>query len=109
MISFKFKQPIRGAFAPPVSGTIHARVLAANVAELHVIPALARFVVFSPSAAFWAKFGVADVVAAIPSVDVTDGSAPELNPEAREIPAGATHISLVAGTAAIVSMAFYGG
>ena len=99
----------RRMFAPLPSDSIDARVLAANTAEVHAIPEDAKFVVFAASALFYAKFGSSSgaAAAAIPSTDVTNGSAPEMNPEARTIPEGATHIGLIAPSIAVVTMGFY--
>jgi len=102
------RQYQRGMFAPPPSDTVHARVLAANTAELVAVPAGAMFVVFSATADFYVKFGASEVAAAVPGGDVTDGTASELNPSAREIPDGATHLSLVSAAACTVTLSFYG-
>ena len=107
MRSFLYQFAGRKMFAPLPSDQVDARVLAATTAELHTIPDGARFVVFAASALFYAKFGTSLVAAAIPAADVTDGSAPEMNPEARQIPSGATHISLIAPAATIVTLSFY--
>ena len=47
------------------------------------------------------------VTAAIPAADVTDGSAPMLNPGIRQIPTGVTHIALIAPAATIVTIEVY--
>lgn len=86
---------------------VDARYLAANTAERHTIPSGAKKVFFSGTGTFWAKFGNNSVTAAIPATDVTDGSAPELNPTLRSID-DAGYISLIAPTAdTIVQMAFF--
>lgn len=54
-----------------------ARVLAANTNETHTVPSGARYVVFSADDVFYAKKNGA---ASVPSGDVTDGSASEMNP-----------------------------
>lgn len=96
-----------GILAPVVADYVDARVLAANTAERHTIPAGANFVNFSGDGDFWAKFGDNTVTAAIPSGDVTDGSAPMLNPGTRRIPKGVTSISLIAGAARNVTLEFW--
>lgn len=98
----------RAALAPVVPDYVDARVLAANTSEVFAIPAGARYVVFSFTADFWAKFGTSGVTAAVPSADMTDGAAPELNPAARRIPDGITHLALVAEAAVKGSLSFFG-
>ncbi len=97
----------RGALAPPPSDYIDARVLAGGTVEVHAIPSGAKFVVFSANAEFYAKFGSSTVTTAVPSADVTDGTAPELNPGARMIPQGATHIALISPAGGVVTLSFY--
>ncbi len=99
----------RAAFAPQPADAPIALVLAANVAEVQAIPAGARFVIFSATDHFFARFGTSSAItAAVPVADVTDGTAPELNPAARQIPDGATHIALIASAATTVVLSFYG-
>jgi hypothetical protein len=97
----------RRGFAPLADDYVDARVLAASTAERHTIPTGAKFVVFSADATFYAKFGDVTVTAAVPAADVTDGTGSSVNPEAREIPSGVTHISLIATAATVVTMDFY--
>lgn len=97
----------RLALAPPPADWIDERPLAANVAQRHAIPAGAAFVLFSSSGDFRAKYGDASVVAAIAGGAVTDGSASELNPAARALPEGVTHISMIAPATATVTLSFY--
>jgi len=108
MRSFTDGGQSRRGFAPLASDYIDARVLAAATAERHTIPTGARYVVFSADATFYAKFGDVAVTAAVPAADITDGTASAVNPEAREIPSGVTHISLIAAAATVVTMSFYG-
>jgi len=82
---------------------IDARVLAANTAEAHTVPTGATHVVFSGTADFYVKYGG---TAAVPAADVTNGSASELNPVAREI-RGITSIGLISAATCIVTMCFY--
>lgn len=84
-------------------GWVDARVLAANTAEAHTVPTGATHVVFSGTADFYVNYGAA---AAVPAADVTDGSASELNPVAREI-RGVTSIGLISAATCIVTMAFF--
>ncbi|WP_188411292.1 hypothetical protein [Agaricicola taiwanensis] len=98
----------RGALAPLASDHVDARVLEGGSAETHVLPPGASHVIFSATGDFFAAFGTADVSALVPTGAVTDGAAAMLNPAARRIPAGATHIGLAAAQACIVTMEFYG-
>ncbi len=95
-------------FVPPPSDQVDAQVLSANTAARHTVPDGARYVLFAALGDFWAKFGDGTVTAVIPAGTVADGSAPEPNPAARQIPEGATHISLIATAATTVTLAFYG-
>lgn len=82
---------------------IDARVLAANTAEAHTVPTGATHVVFSGTADFYVNYGG---TAAVPAADVTNGSASELNPMAREI-RGITSLGLISASTCIVTMCFY--
>lgn len=97
----------RASIAPIVSDYIDGRVLAPNTAERHALPAGARFIAFSSSADFYAKFGDSTVTAAVLSGDVTDGTASELNPNVRRIPSTATHVSLISTSACSITMGFW--
>ena len=99
----------RATFAPQPSDHVNAAVLAAATSENQAIPAGAVFVAFGADAIFYAKFGIAGVTAAIPSGDITDGTAPEVNPSVRRIPAGVTHVALISTTAQVVTLSYFGG
>lgn len=86
------------------SDHIDAAVLAIDVAEGFTVPAGAKKVLFSATSNFYCSIGG---TAAVPAADITDGSASELNPSAREVQAGDT-ISLISPSQCIVIMAFYG-
>lgn len=90
-------------FCLPKSSHVDARVLAAGVAEVHQIPANAKYVLFSSNADFYANIGAA---AAVPAADVTDGTASELNPTMRAL-GTATSIGLIAPTACVITMSFF--
>ena len=92
-----------GYVCPQGAGYIDARVLAANVAEVHTVPAGAQRVFFSGTADFYVNFSGA---AAVPATDVTDGSASLLNPTARSI-AGVGTIGIISPCACVVTMEFY--
>lgn len=89
--------------AIPFPTYVDARALGIAANEDHAIPAGAKYVIFSSTADFYAKIGG---TAAIP-VDVTDGSASELNPIVRHISDSATTIGLIAPAACEVTMSFY--
>nr|WP_279308266.1 NAD/NADP transhydrogenase alpha subunit-like protein [Niveispirillum sp. BGYR6] len=87
---------------PPCSASV-AAILTAGTPRLIAVPADARLVLFNATQAFWASFGAA---ATLPTADILDGSAPELNPAARRLE-GVTQIGLAAATDAIVNLLFY--
>ena len=67
------------------------------------MPSDAKYVIFSAEADFYAKKAGTAVV---PSADVTDGTASELNPAGYDIE-GVTTIGLISDTAQTITMAFY--
>ena len=89
--------------AIPQSNYIDARVLAADTAESPEVPAKAKIVLFSSTGNFYLNTRAAAV---IPSGDIIDGSAPELNPIARTVSPGDT-LSVIAPAACIVILAYY--
>lgn len=91
------------SFLPFPSAYIDARVLAANVAESHTIPATATRVILSGTCNFYAKPGG---TAAVPAADVTDGTASDLNPSGYTF-SGQTAIGLIAAETCIVTLRFY--
>jgi hypothetical protein len=107
MRSFTDGDQSRRRFAPAPSDYVDVRVLAAATAERHTIPTGAKYVVFAADGTFYAKFGDVSVTAAIAAADVTDGTGSEINPEAREIPAGVGYISLIASAATVISLGFF--
>ncbi|WP_406858474.1 hypothetical protein ABEG18_12940 [Alsobacter sp. KACC 23698] len=94
--------------APIATDYVDARVLGAGASEAHPIPSGAQMVNFSADGDFFAKFGTSIVTAAVPGADVANGSASMLNPGTRRIPAGATHIALIASAARVVTLEFWG-
>lgn len=84
-------------------GYIDAKVLAASTAETITVPAGAKYVIFSAEADFWAN---PNDTAAVPSGDVSDGSASELNPVGYDVE-GVSTISIISETAQNVSVTFY--
>lgn len=99
--------PGRAVFAPFQSDT-YALVLAANTQKQMAIPTGAKWVVFSSTANFYCKIGASTDTVVVPSVDITNATAGELNPEARGVPDGATHISCISSEACTITMMFYG-
>jgi len=99
----------RGTITPLPPDYVDARVLGVATAERHALPTSsgAKFVSFSSNGDFYARFGDSSINAAIPAGDVTDGSASELNPTARRIPDGVTHVSLIAPAATIITLSFW--
>jgi len=97
----------RGSITPQPPDYVDARVRSAGAAKRHTIPDGARFVSFSATMDFFALFGSSSVTATVPSTDVTDGTAAELNPMARKIPDATTHISLIAEAAGKVTLSFW--
>lgn len=96
------RQPHGCIIAPPEHR--HAYMLSAGTAKAVTIPTGARIALFAieNGTNVYVAYGR---VATVPSADVTDGSAPELNPGAREVAAYAT-ISLISATATIVVISF---
>lgn len=92
-----------GPFARQAPAHVDARALATTTNETHTVPAGAKYVVFGAAADFYAKPGGA---AAIPSGDVTDGSASELNPVMWYVGATST-IGLISATAQTITLTFY--
>jgi hypothetical protein len=97
----------RAALAPPASDATIAVALAPGVARSLALPVGARFVALSFTGDVWVRFGNAGVTAAAPAGVTADGTAPELNPDARRIPDDATHVALLAEAAAKGSLAFW--
>jgi len=107
MTAFEMKPDVfqnRNTFAPGKPTYVDARVLAANTVESHTVPSGAKFVIFSATNNFYANF--IGGTAAVPAADVTDGTAPFLNPGTVFIQ-GLAAISLISPAACVVTMAFY--
>lgn len=85
------------------SDSVYANVLAANVAEIVTVPTGAKYVNFSATADFYARFGAA---AAVPANEVADGTASVLNPGLRALD-GVTSIGLISAEVCIVTMEFF--
>lgn len=90
----------------PFSRYNNARVLAANIAESFVVPSGAYRVAFNINVAGQAFWVDDQKTAVIPTDDVIDGSAPELNPGMRLVQPGQT-LSVISAAACIVTASFY--
>lgn len=77
--------------------------LAAGQSKTVAVPAEARVMLFNATGDVWVRFGGA---AAVPSNDILDGSAPELNPIARDV-SGIPSIGLAAPAACVANLIFY--
>jgi hypothetical protein len=83
---------------------INAYVLAAGVAETVTKPTGARIAIFNSTGNFYVNW--LGATAAVPSVDIITGLAPELNPVARDV-SGQTTFSIIAPDACIVTIAYF--
>lgn len=92
------------AIIPPPDNAM-VIILAAGQNKNIVVPAGASRVLFSATAPFWARIGG---TASVPSADILDGTAPELNPLARMV-GGGQSIGLAAASPCIVNLCFFGG
>jgi hypothetical protein len=93
--------------------TVDARVLAAGVEETHTIPTWndaasvahqANFVLFAANCDFYVRW---DATVAVPAADVTDGTAGELNPTLRAVPAGVTTCHIISPQGGVVTMSWF--
>lgn len=85
----------------PLIGYTQSRALAAGVAKTITVPTGARFVLFSANSDFYVK---GDGAATVPG-DISDGTAPVLNPAGREL-TGVSSLSLIAPAACVVTATF---
>lgn len=98
----------RASFSMAPSDHVHALMLKDGQPAKTVIPEGAAHVAFSGTVDIYVLFGMDTVVAVVPSVNDTDGTAPELNPAMRFIPQDHTHISIVSPDDGVVTLSFYG-
>ena len=82
---------------------INAQVLAASTAESNAVPSGAKFVFFASTGNFYAR---PDGLVAVPSADVTDGTAGEINPTVWDV-STVTNIAIVAPAAVVVTLSYY--
>lgn len=100
-------QHSRAIYALEPSAYIDRVELAGGVAERKALPEGYGYALFSASGAFQAKFGDNAVDAPVPGSDVADGSAGAMSPALVKLPAGATHVSLVARDDCDVTISYY--
>lgn len=84
---------------------VFARALAPRSPKLVELPPGAARILFSGTGDFCAQFGSEAVQAS--AVFGDSDEAAELNPSVREVPAGATHLSLVAPAPCFVTLSFF--
>ena len=85
------------------AGHVDAVVLVADTATAYTVPTGGDFLLISSTVSFYASsLGTA----VIPTADVTDGTASELNPVLRAVGAGET-ISFIADRACVITISVY--
>ena len=89
--------PLVGLFPATYTDAV---VLAANTPVVYSVPAGGVYALINCTTDVWVKFGAA---AAIPIANITDGSAPSLNPALRAL-AGTTSIGFVSPAACVCSI-----
>lgn len=92
------------SFAIIPSQYVNAYVLVAATAQAVTIPTGARFALFSCNNDFYVDFQGG--TAAVPAANVTNGSAPELNPAVRGIE-GLSSFSVISPDAAILTISYF--
>lgn len=90
--------------AVPASDSVQSKLLAADTEETVTIPDGATIVKFSATSDFFAQLDT-DGAITVPG-DVTDGSAPELNPS-MWICSGFSKIHVISSGTPIITFAFY--
>jgi hypothetical protein len=91
------------------SDTVYALVLSQNSEDHVTIPSGATGVIMCSTANYFCKVGPTGTTASVPSMDITDGSASELNSSGYELSASDKVISCITNVSggAIVTLAFY--
>ena len=82
---------------------VNAYVLAAGVAQAVTIPAGARVAIFTSTSNFYVNWLA---TAAEPGSNITDGSAPELNPVARDL-TEYTSFSMISPADCVVTITYF--
>ncbi len=85
------------------SDSSHAVLLSAGQARTVSVPSGARAVLFSATGDFWTRFNGA---AAVPTANILDGTACELNPVGRDV-TGVSVIGVAAAAACTINLVFY--
>lgn len=88
------------------SDTIYAIVIAANTEGHITIPSGATYVLLSATANCYSLIGTS-VTAAVPSGNITNGTAPALNKAGYAIRGTDTTISCISPSACVVTLEFY--
>lgn len=78
-------------------------MLSSGVPKQVAVPHGAAVMLASCTGPFWVRY---DGPAALPAVDIFDGTAPELNPAARSV-AGLSSLGLVAPADCVLNLCFY--
>lgn len=93
-------------FAADAEDYVDNIVLAAGVAKPYVTPAGAKYLFFTGSKPFLARFSSDAVVnaAAVPVGDVTDGTGVVISPIARKMTDGLREVSLISSEDCIISI-----
>ncbi|WP_298333818.1 hypothetical protein [Asticcacaulis sp.] len=86
-----------------VSDHVCCLQLIAGQAKQLTVPAGANIALFAATGPFWCRIGGA---VTLPTGDISDGTAPELNPAGRNVEAGQI-LGLVAPAACAISISFY--
>ena len=97
-----YSDTARGVYNP--STVVNAYVLTPGVVDTVTVPTGMRVVSFATTGNFFANFNGA--TAAVPTVDITNGTASTLNPTVRRVVPGQT-ISIIAPANCIVTASFY--
>lgn len=96
----------RDAFAPPIADYIEG-IAVTTSSQAIPIPSGAKYVIVSATVNIAVKIGSSGVTAAFPASNTADGSGSVINPAARAIPFGATHIAIIGADTGYASMEFY--
>lgn len=95
---------VQNSFALGVPTFVNASVLGIATAETVTVATDCNIIVFSANADFYVRWDGG--TAAVPSGDVTDGTASELNPTVRRMTKGGS-FSIISPAATIVTYALY--
>lgn len=96
----------RDPFAPTISDYIEGIAITTS-SQAIPIPSGAKYVLLSATVNIAVKVGLSGVTAAFPETNTTTGTGSVINPAARAIPFGATHIAIIGADTGYASMEFY--